>query len=95
MLETYDWPALIADLNSLLKLKTSPVGMKFMEHKEELHSIPKLRKPPEGEIFYACQLIGQAARLNLSIGYTADCFNSIQCIGVSGLCAREDMEASR
>ena len=38
----YDWPKLIDDLNRLLRLKTTPIGMKMFETREEMEAIPKI-----------------------------------------------------
>ena len=40
-----DWPALVDELNRLLRLKTTPIGMKLFERVEDMQAIPKLRRP--------------------------------------------------
>jgi len=87
----YPWPELVAELNRLLRLKATPIGIKLFKHRAELEQIPRLRRPPEGAIFNACQLIGQAVRLNYTIGFTKENLVSPQCQGVFGLCPAEEM----
>ena len=41
-----DWPALVDELNRLLRLKTTPIGMKLFERVEDMQAIPKT-PPPE------------------------------------------------
>jgi hypothetical protein len=40
-----DWAALVDELNSLLKLRTIPFGMKMFERREDMEAIPKIRRP--------------------------------------------------
>ncbi|MGI8927765.1 MAG: DUF169 domain-containing protein, partial [Tepidiformaceae bacterium] len=41
----YEWPALVDDLNALLRLKTTPIGMKLFETVAEMEAIPRIRRP--------------------------------------------------
>jgi hypothetical protein len=41
---SYDWPALVADLNALLRLKTTITGMKLFERIEDREAIPCIRR---------------------------------------------------
>ena len=41
----YDWPAIVGDLNRLLRLRTTPIGMKLFESREEMEAIPRIRRP--------------------------------------------------
>ena len=42
---TFDWTGMAADLNSLLRLKTTVIGMKMFARVEEMTAIPKIRRP--------------------------------------------------
>jgi hypothetical protein len=42
---TYDWRGLVADLNALLRLKTTVIGMKLFERVEDMAAIPRIRRP--------------------------------------------------
>jgi uncharacterized protein (DUF169 family) len=79
----FDWPALTADLNTLLRLKTTPIGMKMFESAEALDTIPKLRRPKA--IHTTDQIVGMAARLGWTVGITADDLVGAQCRAVIGL----------
>uniref|UniRef100_UPI0013D45F2C DUF169 domain-containing protein n=1 Tax=Klebsiella pneumoniae TaxID=573 RepID=UPI0013D45F2C len=58
---TYDWPALVDELSSLLKLRTIPFGMKMFERREDMEAIAKIRRPQS--IHTLDQIVGQASRL--------------------------------
>lgn len=87
--QNFEWPALVDDLNRLLRLRTTPIGMKWYEKASDLETIPKLRRP--NGIFAADQIVGQAARLNWTIGVTAADLVGTQCAAVLGL-AKQDEE---
>lgn len=78
-----DWSALVDDLNRLLRLKTTPVGMKLFEDVAEMAAIPKIRRPTA--VHTADQIVGQAARLGFTVGITADDLVGPQCGAVLGL----------
>jgi uncharacterized protein (DUF169 family) len=85
---TYDWPALVDELNRLLRLKTTPVGMRMFATVEEMAAIPKIRRPQA--IHTADQIVAQAARLGWTVGITADDLAGAQCSTVLGLHPRDD-----
>jgi uncharacterized protein (DUF169 family) len=78
-----DWPAMVDELNRLLRLKTTPIGMKLFERVEDMHAIPKLRRP--NAIHTADQIVAQAARLGFTIGITREDLVGAQCGAVLGL----------
>ena len=43
--EQFDLAGMVADLNSLLRLKTTVIGMKLFATVEEMTAIPKIRRP--------------------------------------------------
>ena len=61
-----DWPTLVDELNRLLRLKTTPIGMKLFERIEDMEAIPKIRRPKA--IHTADQIVAQAARLGWTVG---------------------------
>jgi len=79
----HDWPKLVDELNRLLRLKTTPVGMKLFERVEDMQAVPKLRRPKA--IHTADQIVAQAARLGFTIGITRDDLVGAQCGAVIGL----------
>jgi uncharacterized protein (DUF169 family) len=81
--EAYDWTALINDLNSLLRLRTTPIGMKLFRSVEEMEAIPKIRRPKATHT--TDQIVAQAARLGWTVGITMKDLVGAQCGAVIGL----------
>ncbi len=83
-----DWPALVQDLNRLLRLRTTPIGMKLFEDREDMEAIPRIRRP--SAIHTTDQIVGQAARNGWTVGITADDLVGAQCSTVIGLHPRSE-----
>ena len=81
--ERHDWPKLVDELNRLLRLKTTPIGMKLFERAEDMQSIPKIRRPKD--IHTTDQIVAQAARLGFTVGVTGEDLVGAQCRAVIGL----------
>ncbi len=81
--EDYDWPGLVDALNRLLRLRTTPIGMKLFADPAELDTIPRIRRP--GHIHTTDQIVGQAARNGWTVGITNDDLVGSQCGAVIGL----------
>ena len=86
--DAYDWPALVGSLNQLLRLRTTPIGMKMFETVEEMEAIPRVRRPKA--MHTADQIVGQSARLNWTVGITAEDLAGPQCGAVLGLTPQDD-----
>lgn len=84
----YDWPALVGGLNRLLRLKTTPIGMKMFATKAEMEAIPRIRRPKD--IHTTDQIVAQAARLGWTVGITAEDLVGAQCSAVIGLSPRDE-----
>lgn len=80
---TYDWQALTADLNALLRLKTTVIGMKLFEKKADMEAIEKIRRPTT--IHTTDQIVSMASRLGWTVGITAEDLVGNQCRAVIGL----------
>ena len=80
---SYDWTAIVDDLNRLLRLKTTPTGMKLFTTVEEMEAIPKIRRPKS--IHTTDQIVAQAARLGFTVGITQKDLVGAQCGAVIGL----------
>jgi uncharacterized protein (DUF169 family) len=85
---TLDGPGLADALNRLLRLKTTPVGMKLYERVDDMLAVPKIRRPQA--IHTADQIVGMAARLGFTIGITRDDLVGPQCGAVLGLHPQDD-----
>ncbi len=83
-----DWPALINQLNQLLRLRTTPIGMKLFKSVAEMEAIPRIRRP--NSIHTTDQIVGQASRNGWTVGITQDDLVGAQCGTVIGLHPRND-----
>lgn len=84
----YDWPALVASLDRLLRLRTTPIGMKRYATVAEMEAVPRVRRP--SAIHTTDQIVGMAARLGWTVGITNDDLVGPQCGAVIGLHPRDD-----
>lgn len=85
---SYDWPTTVDDLNRLLRLKTTPVGMKLFEDAAEMEAIPRIRRPKRRHT--VDQIVAQAARLGWTVGITSSDLVMQQCGAVIGLLAQDE-----
>lgn len=83
-----DWNAIVDSLNRLLRLRTTPIGMKMFTSKEEMEAIPKIRRPTA--IHTTDQIVGMASRLAWTVGITKEDLVGAQCAAVIGLHPRDD-----
>ena len=83
-----DCPALVADLNRLLRLRTTPIGMKLFETVAEMEAIPRIRRP--SAVHTTDQIVGQASRNGWTVGITAEDLVGAQCATVIGLHPRSE-----
>jgi len=83
-----DLAGLVADLNSLLRLKTTVIGMKLFARAADMEAIPKIRRP--NAIHTTDQIVSMAARLGWTVGITADDLVGAQCRAVIGLAPQDE-----
>src|ERR1700722_3550314 len=81
--ETFDPAAMAGDLNNLLRLKTTVIGLKMFATVEEMIDVPKIRRPTAGPT--TDQIVSMASRLGWTVGITADDLVGAQCRAVIGL----------
>jgi uncharacterized protein (DUF169 family) len=81
--QLFDGAKLVDDLNRLLRLRATPVGMKLFETVEEMEAIPRIRRPTE--VHTLDQIVGQSCRLGWTIGITSKDLVIEQCAAVIGL----------
>src|SRR2546429_4139148 len=86
--ETFDLAGIVADLNSLLRLKTTVIGMKLFASVEEMAAIPKIRRP--SAIHTTDQIVSMASRLGWTVGITGDDLVGAQCRAVIGLAPADE-----
>ena len=81
--DAYNWEGIVDDLNRLLRLRTTPIGMKLFATVEEMEAIPRIRRPKA--IHTTDQIVAQAARLGWTVGITNADLVGPQCGAVIGL----------
>lgn len=84
----YNWPEIVADLNSLLKIRSIPIGMKMYESKEEMEAVPRIRRPKTRHLLD--QIVAQSMRLGFTLGVTANDLAMKQCGAIVGLMAQDE-----
>jgi uncharacterized protein (DUF169 family) len=65
-----DWKTVGTEMQDMVRLRTRPIGMKFLESLEDLNKIPKIRRPDTLMTF--CQGITMSRTLGLTLGITAN-----------------------
>src|SRR3981081_857927 len=83
-----DLAGMTADLNSLLRLKTTVIGMKMFARAGEMAAIPKIRRPTA--VHTTDQIVSMAARLGWTVGITGEDLVGAQCRAVIGLAPQDD-----
>ncbi|MDP7066087.1 MAG: DUF169 domain-containing protein, partial [Acidimicrobiales bacterium] len=86
--EQIDWDDLLARLQALLRIRTTPIGMKLFETVEEMEEVPRIRRPDS--IHTTDQIVGMASRLNWTVGITRSDLVGDQCGAVIGLHPQDD-----
>src|SRR3569832_327471 len=86
--EKLDLAGMAADLNSLLRLKTTVIGIKMFARVEDMMAIEKIRRP--NTVHTTDQIVSMAARLGWTVGITADDLVGSQCRAVIGLSPHDD-----
>jgi uncharacterized protein (DUF169 family) len=84
----YNGKQIVEDLNRLLRLRTTPIGMKLFESVEEMTAIERIRRPKD--VHTTDQIVGQAARNGWTVGITAEDLVGAQCSTVIGLHPRSE-----
>lgn len=83
-----EWDSLLARLQALLRIRTTPIGMKLFRTIEEMEAVPRIRRPDS--IHTTDQIVGMAARLNWTVGITQSDLVGAQCGAVIGLHPQDD-----
>ena len=84
----YNGKQIVEDLNRLLRLRTTPIGMKLFESVDEMTAIERIRRPKD--VHTTDQIVGQAARNGWTVGITAEDLVGAQCSTVIGLHPRSE-----
>lgn len=81
--QAFDGKTAVDDLNRLLRLRTTPIGMKMFAKQADMEAIPRIRRPKD--IHTTDQIVGQAARNGWTVGITMEDLVGAQCGTVIGL----------
>ena len=84
----FDGARVVDDLNRLLRLRTTPIGMKLFATEAEMAAVAKIRRPKD--IHTTDQIVGQASRNGWTVGITAKDLVGAQCSTVIGLHPRTE-----
>ena len=84
----FDGAAVVEGLNRLLRLRTTPIGMKLFPSRAEMEAIPKIRRP--SNVHTTDQIVGQASRNGWTVGITMEDLVGAQCGTVIGLHPRDE-----
>ncbi|MFT7650220.1 MAG: hypothetical protein ACI8Y4_004989 [Candidatus Poriferisodalaceae bacterium] len=83
-----DWDDMLGRLQQLLRIRTTPIGMKMFESVAAMESVSRIRRP--SAIHTTDQIVGMASRLNWTVGITNDDLVGAQCGAVIGLHPQDD-----
>ncbi len=83
-----DWVQTLSRLDKVLRIKTTPIGMKMFTSVEEMDAIPKIRRPRD--VHTADQIVSMASRLNWTVGITGTDLVGAQCQSVLGLGGQDE-----
>lgn len=83
-----DWSAALERLTRLLRIRTTPIGMKLFESVADMEAVERIRRP--SAIHTTDQIVSMASRLNWTVGVTAADLVGDQCRAVIGLGGQDD-----
>jgi len=83
-----DWPDTLARLDRVLRIRTTPIGMKMFASVDDMEAVPRIRRPKD--IHTADQIVSMASRLNWTVGITGSDLVGAQCQAVLGLGGQDD-----
>ena len=86
--DQFDLAGMVADLNTLLRLKTTVIGIKMFARKGDMEAIPKIRRP--NAVHTTDQIVSMGSRLGWTVGITADDLVGAQCKAVIGLAPQDE-----
>ena len=86
--EAIDWSETLERLNRVLRIRTTPIGMKMFATEDEMAAVPKIRRPKD--VHTADQIVSMASRLNWTVGITGSDLVGTQCQAVLGLGGQDE-----
>lgn len=86
--EAIDWPETLDRLEKVLRIKTTPIGMKMFVSVTEMEAVPKIRRPRD--VHTTDQIVSMASRLSWTVGITGTDLVGAQCQAVIGLGGQDE-----
>ena len=86
--QRFDFKEIVSALTRLLRIRTTPIGMKMFEQVQDMEAVHRIRRPKA--VHTTDQIVGMAARNGWTVGITADDLVGAQCKTVIGLGARDE-----
>ncbi len=83
-----EYTTLLADLNALLRIKTTVIGMQLFETVAEMEAIPRIRRPKT--VHTTDQIVSMASRMGWTVGITGADLVGQQCGAVIGLAPQDE-----
>lgn len=83
-----DWSTALERLTRLLRIRTTPIGMKLFESVADMEAVERIRRP--SAIHTTDQIVSMASRLNWTVGVAAGDLVGDQCRAVIGLGGQDD-----
>ena len=84
----HDWEHIVSRLIRYLRIKQTPVGVKYFETKEEIMQVPKVRIPSRH--IAPCTTISQAVQFNWTVACLAETIHIDYCRGIHGMVERNE-----
>lgn len=85
---SYDWENIVNELIRYLRVKQTPVGVKYFETKEDILQVPKVRIPVRH--IAPCTTISQAVQFNWTVACLAETIHIDYCRGIHGMVERTE-----
>ncbi len=77
------YKSMLNELNTLLRLRTTVIGMKMFATEDEMMAVPNIKRPKA--VHTTDQIVSMASRMNQTVGITASDLVGNQCQAVIGL----------
>lgn len=85
----HDWKSITTRLVQYLRIKQTPVGVKYFESRDDLLAVPKVRIPKKH--ISPCTTVSQAVQLNWTVACLPETVHINYCRGIHGMFARDDV----
>ncbi len=84
----YKWNEIVNRMIRLLRLHSTPVGIKSYDNVEEMKMVPGLRRAKH--VHVPCQFFGQAIQMGYTVGFTSSDIAADNCSGTVGIIDQDE-----